>query len=226
MAGRMTPRLQSLLEFSALADRLKHVHRAGRTCPPTGTGDPGAPRAADRPENAAEHCWHVALLALLLHQEVATPVDIGKALSMIIVHDLVEIIAGDTFAHDQAGTVGQAAREAAAADQLFGTLPAQLGADLRGLWEDFEAQSSTEARFAMGCDRLQGFAQQIGCGAPAWLAAGVTETRSHRRMNPAREVDPVFATLIDALHDRAQAAGLFTPEPFLNSAPTAWAPLA
>ncbi|MGG5810364.1 HD domain-containing protein [Falsiroseomonas sp. CW058] len=192
-------RLAALIDFLALADRLKHVERRGRTRGPDG----GA-----RQENSAEHCWNVALVALLLHGEVEDPPDLGHVLAMIAAHDLVEIEAGDTFAYDEAHLLTQAARERAAADVVFGALPPDLGARLRGLWEEFEEGTSREASFAMACDRAQGFLQGV-IGTGHWRDAGIAEAQTHGRMNPARAVAPAFEALIAALYDRARAGGMF-----------------
>lgn len=179
----------ALLGFLALGDRLKHVLRAART--------------GERRENAAEHAWHVALCAVALHPE-AWPCDLARALSMIAVHDIVEIEAGDTYAFDEQRLLTQAAREREAAERVFAGFP-----DLRALWEEFEEARTPDARFAMGCDRLQGFLQQVECGAPAWREVALTEPRSRVRMGPAIALGPPFAPLIEALYDRARSEGLF-----------------
>ena len=193
----MNERQGALLDFIALTDRLKHVHRAGRT--------------AQRPENAAEHAWHVALIAVLLADEVAPRPDMARVLGMIALHDVIEIEAGDTFAFDEAGLLTQVVREQAAAARIFGTLPADLATRLHGLWVEFEAQATAEARFAMGCDRLQGFAQQVECGAPAWTAVGLTHARSLVRMQPAIDLGEPFAGMIGALYARALDRALLLP---------------
>ncbi|RAI59921.1 HD domain-containing protein [Roseicella frigidaeris] len=192
-------RAEALLGFLALADRLKTVERRGRVVLPGG---------GTRRENSAEHSWHLALLALLLHREVAAEIDLGRALAMIAVHDLVEIEAGDTYAYDPAACATQAERERAAADLVFGGLPPDLGAWLRGLWEEFEAGASAEARFALGCDRMQGFLQNVLSGGLAWQEHGVRRADTAGRMDPAKAVDPVFAQLIDRLYARARAGGM------------------
>ena len=194
-------RTAALLDFLALADRLKHVERRGCTTHPDGSS---------RQENSAEHCWNVALVALLLHGEVENPPDLGHVLAMIAAHDLVEIEAGDTFAYDEAHILTQAARERAAADIVFGTLPPDLGARLRGLWEEFEEGVTPAAQFAMACDRAQGFLQGV-IGTGHWRHAGIREAQTHGRMNPARQVAPAFDALIALLYDRARAGGMFAP---------------
>jgi putative hydrolase of HD superfamily len=202
MDGTMSPdRIEAVIAFLQLADRLKHVERRGRTVGPDGTA---------RQENSAEHCWNVALVAMLLHGEMADPPDLAHVLAMIAAHDLVEIEAGDTFAYDEAHILTQAARERAAADVVFGTLPPDLGARLRALWEEFEAGETPEARFAMACDRAQGFLQGV-IGTGHWKDNGIAESQTHGRMNPARAVAPVFETLIATLYDRARQGGMFKP---------------
>ncbi|MBB3897386.1 HD domain-containing protein [Roseococcus suduntuyensis] len=187
-------RLAAIQGFLNLCDRLKHVHRAART--------------QGRLENSAEHAWHVAMIAVLLAEEVDPRPDLARVLSMIAVHDVIEIEAGDTFAFDEAGLLTQQAREQAAAARIFGTLPPDLAARLSTLWAEFEAQDTPDARFAMGCDRLQGFAQQVDCGAPAWKEVGLTRARSLKRMQPALDLGPPFAPMIEALYTRAMAEGL------------------
>jgi putative hydrolase of HD superfamily len=194
-------RIEAVIAFLRLADRLKHVERRGRTVGPDGTA---------RQENSAEHCWNVALVAMLLHGEMQDPPDLAHVLAMIAAHDLVEIEAGDTFAYDEAHILTQAAREKAAADVVFGTLPPDLGARMRALWEEFEAGETPEARFAMACDRAQGFLQGV-IGTGHWKDNGIAEAQTHGRMNPARAVAPVFETLIATLYDRARQGGMFKP---------------
>ncbi len=194
-------RLAAVLDFLALADRLKHVERRGRTRGPDG---------GDRQENSAEHCWNVALVAMLLHGELENPPDLGHVLAMITAHDLVEIEAGDTFAYDEAHILTQAAREKAAADVVFGTLPPDLGARLRGLWEEFEEGETPAAKVAMACDRAQGMLQGV-IGTGHWRHAGIREAQTHGRMNPARAVAPAFDTLIGELYARARRFGMFAP---------------
>jgi putative hydrolase of HD superfamily len=193
-------RIAAILDFLALADRLKHVLRRGCTRDPE-TG-------ALRRENSAEHCWNVALVAMLLHGEVADPPDLGHVLAMIAAHDLVEVEAGDTFAYDEQHKLTQAARERAAADVVFGALPPDLAARMRALWEEFEAGESPAARFAMACDRTQGFLQGV-IGGQHWRDAGVTEAETHGRMHPARAAAPAFDRFIEAMYLRARAGRMF-----------------
>jgi putative hydrolase of HD superfamily len=187
-------RLGAILDFIRLADRLKTVERRG--C------------VGERRETTAEHSWHMALMALLLHREVALEADLGRTLAMVLVHDLVEIEAGDTFAYDIAGAAAQKEREEAAANRIFALPPPDLGAELRALWEEFEAGQSAEARLAQACDRVQGMLQNLLSDGRAWREGGVVRAQIERRMAPAEASDPVFATLVARLFDEADARRL------------------
>ena len=120
-------RLDQQLRFTAEIDKMTSILR--RTILVDGS----------RRENDAEHSWHIAVMALIFEEYAAEPVDISRAVKMCVVHDLIEIYAGDTFAYDAAGNADKAEREAAAADKLFAQLPSELGAEIRSLWEEFDA---------------------------------------------------------------------------------------
>lgn len=190
-------RLAAITEFLLFADRLKTVERMGVV--------PGI----GRKETVAEHCWHMALAALLLEREIGFPVDLGRTLSLILVHDLVEIEAGDTYAYDAAGVAGQAAREEAAAARIFGMLPDDLGAELDAMWREFEAAQTPEARLAKACDRLQGFMQNIAADGVVWKENGIGRARTAIRTDFPRSVDPAIAEVIELLYQRADAGGMW-----------------
>ena len=138
--GRLTTQIAFLVE----ADKLKRVLRRSSIS------------GKLRLENSAEHSWHVTLMALVLAEHAAAPgLDLLRVLKMLIVHDLVEIDAGDTFVYDEAARKGQKEREERAAERIFGLLPAADGARLRAVWDEFEAHGSPEAKFARSLDRLQ-----------------------------------------------------------------------
>ncbi|MBC8143214.1 MAG: HD domain-containing protein [Armatimonadetes bacterium] len=194
----MTERNQQFFDFLVLADRMKQIERRNYV------------GMTDRHENDAEHSYHMALCLLLLHRETDTPVDLGRALSLVLVHDLVEIYAGDTFAYDAAAVAGQAEREEVAAKRLFDDeLPADTGAHFMELWREFEAKETPESRLANACDRLQAFLQNyIAAGRP-WRENGVTPETTRPRTNVARETAPVFEELIDEIYARADAEKLW-----------------
>ena len=138
-------RLRQQLAFVVEADKLKTILRQNRVA-----SDPGARR-----ENDAEHSFHLALMAMILAEHSDVPVDLPRVMKMVLIHDLVEIDAGDTFVYDAAAQVGQHEREALAADRIFGLLPADQAAEMRALWDEFEAKETPEARFAGSLDRLE-----------------------------------------------------------------------
>ncbi|WP_240206692.1 HD domain-containing protein [Vibrio sp. CyArs1] len=136
-------RLEQQLNLLMELDKLKAVLRRTRV------------RCADgRFENSAEHSWHVAMMALLLQEHANEPVDIAKVVKMLLLHDMVEIDAGDTFIYDTAAYETQQQTELEAAKRLFGMLPDDQGEALFSVWREFEAAESAEARFAKALDRL------------------------------------------------------------------------
>jgi putative hydrolase of HD superfamily len=131
-----------------------------------------------RKENDAEHSWHLAVMAVLLAEYATEPgLDLARVVKMVLVHDLVEIDAGDTFVYDEVGARDKAEREQAAADRLFGTLPDDQAAEVRRLWEEFEARRTPEARYAAGLDRLQPLLHNYHTQGRTWREHGVTSDR-------------------------------------------------
>jgi putative hydrolase of HD superfamily len=144
---------------------------------------------------------------------LAIEADLGRVLSLVLAHDLVEIYAGDTYAYDDAALAGQKAREEEAARRLFGELPPDVGARLSELWHEFEAGETNEAKVALACDRMQGFMQNFASGGRAWRENGVSRERTKHRMAPAYAADPVFGAVLDELYARADAVDLFNTAP-------------
>jgi putative hydrolase of HD superfamily len=164
--------------------------------------------ASRRRENDAEHSWHLCLMAITLAEHSNVPVDLARVLRMLIIHDLVEIDAGDTYAYDAAGMVGQHEREARAADRIFGLLPADQGAELRACWEEFEARLTPEARFAAAVDRLQPVLLNILTDGEKWREHGITRAKVVARNQHAREgAKAVWAHAL-AMLDDAVARGI------------------
>lgn len=145
--------LRRQLTFIVEVDRMKAVLRQSLVA------------AVDRRENDAEHSWHLALMAIVLAEHAREPVDVGRVVELLVLHDLVEVYAGDVSVHDEAGKVGQAEREQAAADRLYALLPDEQGARLRAAWDEFEAHVTPEARFARAMDRFQPLLL-------SWMSAG------------------------------------------------------
>lgn len=126
-----------------------------------------------RKENDAEHAWHMAVMTLLLSEYANEEIDVLKTISMLLIHDIVEIDAGDTYAYDSAGKATQREREEKAADRLFGMLPEDQGKKFRDIWEEFEACETKEARFARTMDNIQPITQNDMTDGKAWQEHGV-----------------------------------------------------
>lgn len=158
----MTERLDRQIAFLSEADRLKSVLRASRL------------HDASRFENSAEHSWHVMLYALVLADQAQAEVQIDRVLKMLLLHDLVEIDAGDNPIHGQVDQTAMAEAEAAAADRIFGLLPADQAADFRALWEEFEAAATPDAIFAKSIDRVQTPVGNLANGGGSWTDYNVS----------------------------------------------------
>lgn len=164
-----------------------------------------------RRENDAEHSWHIAVMAMLFSEYALRPVDIGRAVQLCVVHDLIEIYAGDTFAYDAAGNRDKAAREAAAADKLYALLPEEQGAHLRALWEEFDAMETDDAKYAACMDRLQPFYHNALTDGHTWVEGQVDRADVERRMAPIREFMPRVYEWIETSLDRALEKGWVRP---------------
>lgn len=126
-----------------------------------------------RKEGDAEHAWHLAVMTLLLSEYANEEIDVLKTMAMVLIHDLVEIDAGDTYAYDEAAKGTQAQRERVAAERIFGLLPEDQGSRLRGLWEEFEARETPEAKFARSMDHIQPLLLNDASGGKSWAEHGV-----------------------------------------------------
>lgn len=189
---RFTEQISFLLEM----DKMKNIYRQTRVL------------HEDRAENDAEHAWHLAMLALVLHEYANEPVDLQAVLATVLIHDVVEIDAGDTYAYDSAGNATKALREQKAADRLFGLLPEEQGTYMRKLWEDFEEQSTPEARFAMALDRIQPLMLNYAKHGESWKTHAVCREQVEGRMQAVREGSAVLGDYAMELIRRAAEEGL------------------
>ena len=179
-------RLAGQLSFLVEIDRLKTVIRQTSLCD------------ASRRENSAEHSWHLAMMAVVMAEHAGEEVDVARVVSLVLVHDLVEIDAGDTFAYDVAGYGDKEARERAAADRIFGLLPDDQAAELRALWDEFEAGETAEARYANALDRLQPLLSNHHSKGGSWRAHGISRAQVIRRMAPIERALPgVWPMVLD-----------------------------
>jgi putative hydrolase of HD superfamily len=152
-----TDRLEKQIQFIVEMDKLKRVSRQTLIMD------------RSRQENSAEHSWHIALMALVLSEYAKEKgTDFFRVLKMLLVHDLVEIDAGDTYCYDDTATRDQQAREIKAADRIFNILPPDQAREFRSLWDEFEARNTPDARFAVALDRLQPILQNYNTGGDVW----------------------------------------------------------
>lgn len=168
-------RLKRQIRFLLEVDKLKDVFRRSYLL------------SSRRRENDSEHSWHVALMALLLSEHADERIDTSRAVTMCLVHDVVEIDAGDTYCYDEAAGRDKAERELRAANRLFGLLPEDQARELMDLWREFEEGCSPEARFAHAVDRLMPLLHNYYTGGRSWREHGVGADRVRDRMRPIRE---------------------------------------
>ena len=171
-------RLDQQLKFTAEIDKMTSILR--RTMLIDGS----------RRENDAEHSWHIAVMALLFSEYTIEPVDVSRAVKMCVVHDLIEIYAGDTFAYDVKGNQDKAQREQAAADKLFAMLPSEQGNEIRSLWEEFDAMQTPDAKYAACMDRLQPFLHNTLTNGHTWVEGQTNSGMVKKRMNIIKEFMP------------------------------------
>ncbi|BCU78853.1 HD domain-containing protein [Luteolibacter sp. LG18] len=189
-------RLARQLRFIIEADKLKEVFRQSLCS------------QSRRQENDAEHSWHLALLVITLAEHSNVPdIDVARVLKMVILHDLVEIDAGDTFAYDTAGAADQKEREARAADRIFGLLPEDQGAEFRAIWEEFEARETPEAKFASAVDRFQPMLLNLLTEGTSWQKHGITHDRVVARNRNIEEGSEELWRCMSAMLDEAVANG-------------------
>jgi putative hydrolase of HD superfamily len=165
-------RLEQQLIFIVEIDKLKNVLRQSYLVD------------GSRRENSAEHSWHVALVAVVLAEHANESVDLLKVVKMLLIHDVVEVDAGDTFVYDEAAMAAKAGKERAAAERIFGLLPAEPGAELRALWDEYEDAASPEAKYAAAVDRFMPMLHNYHTGGKSWQAHGITAERVLKKNAP------------------------------------------
>ena|SRR5688572_2629274 len=189
-------RLAKQLHFILEIDKLKSIYR--RTYLVDGT----------RSENSAEHSWHLALMAMVLAEHANEPLDIGKVIKMVLIHDIVEIDAGDTYIYDAQDDKEE--RERRAADRIFGLLPADQEQEFRELWEEFEAGASPEARFASALDRFIPQLHNYYTEGRSWKEHGITSERVLARNIEISRGSVTLWEWAQVLIARAEDEGFFT----------------
>ena len=180
-------RLEQQLQFILEIDKVKKIIRQ------TPLSD------ASRKENDAEHSWHIALMAYLLQEYVEEPVEVSKVMLMGLIHDLVEIDAGDTYAYDEEGAKTKDERERKAADHIFGMLPENQGMYLKALWEEFEAYETAEAKYAHLLDNFQPLLLNDAAGGISWTEHQVKKSQIYKRNE---KVEETSATIWKCMQDK------------------------
>lgn len=182
-------RLEQQAAFAVEIDKVKNIFRQ------TWLADGG------RKENDAEHAWHAALMAVLLAEYSNEPVDILKVVKMLLIHDLVEIDAGDSYAYDEAAQATAHDREQKAADRIFGMLPKDQGQEFRGLWDEFEEYETPEARFAHVMDNFQPLLLNDAADGKGWKEHQVKraniEKRNRKTSKGSKRINEYIEQMID-----------------------------
>jgi putative hydrolase of HD superfamily len=200
MNQTVTDRLERQMRFLFEADKLKEVLRRTRL--------PQSQRA----ENSAEHTWHIVLMAVILTEHAPAGTDVVRVMKMLLIHDLVEIDAGDTFGYDTAGHEDKREREVRAADRIFGLLPAAQAAEIRALWEEFEAGETAEAKYALAMDRFQAVMVNYLSNGGSWREHRVTADRVLVRNQVIENSSPVLWAYARNLIEDAVAKGHLAPK--------------
>jgi putative hydrolase of HD superfamily len=191
-------RLQRQLRFIVEIDRLKTIVRKTRLTDKS------------RYENTAEHSWHLAMMALLLHEHAPAGVNVLHALRLVLVHDVVEIDAGDFAWYDEAANADKRERERAAAVRLFGMLPDDQSSELLALWEEFEAQRTPAAQFANALDRVQPLLLVRYVQDGDWALRSSVRERVLERMAPVEQGCPALWQLVQDVIEEAFRSGRHT----------------
>jgi putative hydrolases of HD superfamily len=190
-------RLLKQIEFIIEIDKIKHIFRKNFLMD------------GSRNENDAEHSWHLAIMAILLSEHCNEKIQVSKVIKMVLVHDLVEIYAGDTYCYDDKANEDKCDREQQSAARLFSILPEDQGNELRSLWEEFEAKKTPEAKFACALDRLQPLIHNYLNKGNTWLENGIDSGRVLKRNEAAKEIAPSIWEYINSLIKDAEEKGYF-----------------
>lgn len=191
-------RLDRQLQFVLELDKLKSILRQSLLCD------------GSRRENDAEHSWHLATMAVLLVEYATGQVDLTRVLKMLLIHDIVEIDAGDTYAYDPAANATRVAREEAAAGRIFGLLPCEQAVEFRQLWEEFETGETAEARYANALDRLQPLILNFQSEGRSWREHGVSGAAVLKRMQPIKGGTPELWIVVEQIVEEARRRGYLT----------------
>lgn len=188
-------RLEKQISFIVEIDKVKNIFR--QTLLTDG----------NRKENDAEHSWHIALMAILLKEYAEEEVDVLKVMTMVLLHDLVEIDAGDTYAYDTVAAASKREREVKAADRIFGMLPEDQGSYFRALWDEFEAYETADAKYAHLLDNFQPLLLNDASGGISWREHDVKKSQIYKRNERIEETSKVVWEKMRELVDKNIALG-------------------
>ena len=189
-------RLEKQFDFLIALDKMKLIERRSPIY------------AGTRRENDAEHSWHTGVMAMVFAEYAPEGADPGRAAQMMLVHDLIEIYAGDTFAYDAKANEDKAQREAAAADRLYALLPPEQGKALREMWEEFDAMETPDAKFAAAMDRVEPILANWLCGGWTWREGDVHAPQVYARMEPVRVGAPALWPVIEYIIEDSVKKGI------------------
>lgn len=211
-------RLKKQLEFLLTLDKLKNVYRQTYIlCDDLPQGSKEfddnfkEKKPLPRRENDAEHSFSLAIAAAVLAEYSNEPVEISKVMKMVLVHDAVEIYAGDTYCYDDEGAKTKEAREKAAAEKIFGTLPEEQAAEYRALWDEFERNDTPEARFSNAMDRIQPLLLNYSREGYSWKEHGVNSSQVRKRFDKVKDGSAELGQMVDNLLDKAIENGFLMP---------------
>lgn len=195
-----TDRLARQIQFIIEIDKLKQILRRTLLID------------SSRYENSAEHSWHLALMAIVLIEYAPEDVDLAHIIKMLLVHDLVEIEAGDAFCYSIQDNEDKVEREAQAAARLFGLLPEEQATQLHLLWIEFEAQETTSAKFAAVLDRLQPLLHNQQAKGKPWQDHGITRSQEFQRMRLVEQGAPILWSFVQQIIEDCVVAGYLNPD--------------
>lgn len=192
----ITDRLRKQLDFMLELDRMKNLYRQTYVL------------HEDRKENDAEHSWHIAVMAFLLEEYADSPINILKVMKMLLIHDVVEIDAGDTYLYDKEGNKTKSDREEKAAQRIFGLLPDDQKKEFYSLWREFEDKQTNDAKFAGVLDRIQPLLLNYSKGGISWQEHGIHAEQVASRNTGTAETSAALAEVINAVIKDAAERGL------------------
>ncbi len=188
-------RLKKQINFMLELDKMKNIYRQTYVL------------HENRKENDAEHSWHLAILAFLLAEYASVPIDVTRVMKMVLVHDVVEIDAGDTYCYDEAGNKTKAEREEKSAQRIFGLLPDDQKEEFYSLWREFEDNQTNDSKFAAVLDKMQPVILNYTQNGISWKEHGVYKEQVEQRCLSSSEASDKLAELIQSIIDDAASKG-------------------